>query len=166
MIKKLIFISIIALISSCAKEQDCSDGGLNIGFTTFDPNENDTVRIRNFEKGDGFSTALSEIVYVFLTIEDEMNGITNGSTIVLRGNSENFHPDDANNQGFLSSYYDYEVEFRTNVYRISKMGVLKKSKKCGGLLSLDCPTCYSPVTSFDLNNSPKVLDGNEIYFLE
>lgn len=164
--KKIYFTFMVVLFTSCVKESACSNGGLNIGFNTLNPTENDTIWIRNYVKGNGFTTLISEVEYLFYSNEDSINGIVNGITLELKGNSNNFLSEDMNNPGFLSSSYDYEIQLGTSIYQISKMQVQTKTKKCGGLFSLECPTCYNPVTTFRVSNSEKAITANDVYFLD
>ena len=162
--KIIVFLSLLVL-ASCAKETDCKTGGLNIGFNSLNPTENDTIWIRSYAKGGGFSAILVEKEYIFYSNQDSMNGVENGTSIKLEGNST-FHEWDRNNSGFLNADYDYRVQLGSSVYEISNMQVEKKTKKCGGLLSLECPDCHNPVTKFLLSGSEKTVTANEVYFLD
>ena len=84
---------------------------------------------------------------------------------MMSGNST-FHEWDRNNSGFLNADYDYEVQLGSSIYEISNMQVEKKTKKCGGLLSLECPDCHNPVTKFLLSGTEKTITANEVYFLD
>lgn len=157
---------IVALLASCAKERDCKIGGLNIGFNTLNPTENDTIWIRSYEKGSGFATLVNESEYIFYSNEDSINGITNGTTLELKGNYGNLFCEADYDPGYLNSGYDYEVQLRSTIYQIKKMDIKVKTQKCGGLLSLDCPSCYSPVTKFWVSNNEKSVASSQVYFLD
>lgn len=164
--KFFVLILLLTALFSCAKTVDCKSGGLNIAITDLNTNDDDTVIIRTYVKESDFTNLISYREYLFLASMDSVNGVINGTTIILQGNTSSFHSSDKNNTGFLHSDYDYEIQIKNKSYKIAAMQTNKKTKKCGGLLSLDCPDCYNPVVSFKINSIQKQINDNEIFYLE
>lgn len=163
--KRILFIiSGIVLASSCTKTYDCTVGGLSIGLTTLNPNQNDTVYVRGFEKGSNFATLIQENTYVFVHGKDSVYGITNnGTTVVLNGYS--YIPDDpTSNSGFLVADSDFEVEFGNNLYRITQMQIEERTETKQPFTKKK--VCFSPVYQFNVNDVQKTIPPFSIYFLE
>ncbi len=146
MVKYFAVISVFFILS-CAKKTDCVDGGLNISFINLLEGQSDTLLIKSYKKGTDLSEIVSEKTYVLESSMDSINGVINGR-LNLSGNSTSFLSMETNNSGFLSSVFDYRLVLNGEEFFISSITTLKKTKKCGGILSMECPTCYNPVISF------------------
>lgn len=163
--KQVFFVLLIAFIThSCQREYTCNTGGLSIGFTTLNPNENDTIFVRAFEKGSNFQTAIQSFTYVFPQDQDSINGITqNGTTLLLNG-FEYLVNDPNSNGGFLVADNDFEVQLRQNMYRITNMQIETRKEKKN--LFKKKKVCFSPVYQFDLNQVTISIDPFSVYILE
>lgn len=146
MVKYFAVISVF-LILSCAKKKNCVDGGLNISFINLLEGQSDTLCIKSYKKGTNLSQIVSEKTYVLESSMDSINGIINGR-LNLSGNTSSFLSMETNNVGFLSSFYDYLLVLNGEEFFLYGMATLKNTIKCGGILSMECPTCYNPVISF------------------
>ena len=146
MVKYFAVISVFFILS-CAKKTDCVDGCLNISFINLLEGQSDTLLIKSYKKGTNLSEIVSEKTYVLESSMDSINGVVNGR-LNLSGNSTSFLSMETNNSGFLSSVFDYRLVLNGEEFFISSITTLKKTKKCGGILSMECPTCYNPVISF------------------
>ncbi len=164
---KYIFLLLSTFLLSCARESDCSLGGLNIAITNLDSKNNDTILIQKFDKNTSFKNRVDSTLHIFKNSEDSLNNI-HGDTVLLNG-ILGFFPtvtgSDKNNMGFLSARYDYILKTKNHSYQFTGLEIAKKTKKCGGLLSLDCPDCYSPVVTFNLNNSKHQITENELFYI-
>lgn len=165
LLKKAATVLVILLsLNSCAKETECKTGGLNIALTELKPGEDDTIILRTFVKGSNFSDQLKETQLLYPDAMDAQNQIF-GDTLLLNGYEVKFHDSDKNNTGFLSAEYDYEIITKNHSYFFSKLSTLAKTRKCGGLLSLECPDCFSPVVAFVLNQQNKITGENKLVYL-
>lgn len=152
-------------ITSCGKETSCLIGGLNLGLTNLDSNLNDTIELKKYTKGSNFSNLEKTINLIYLDSLDSMNLIF-GDSLILNGYEVNWHNSDMNNIGFLNANYDYELITKNHVYQFSNLEIIQKTKKCGGIFSLECPDCFSPVIKFKLNQEQKTIAENELFYLE
>ena len=158
------FFLIVSLfyICSCAKTSDCETGGLNISFVDLLEDEPDTLQVESYKKGTNFSELVQKKTYVFEPSLDSINGIVDGR-INLSGNPTSFHSSETNNSGFLSASYDYRLVLNGEEFRISDMLTRRKTKKCGGIFSLECPTCFNPVVYFKQDNAPYHVSPNDLH---
>lgn len=161
----LVLAFMCLFLASCAKEKKCLIGGLNLEIINLLENEDDTIQLVSFKKNGNFQDTNKLMTYIFVDSLDSINTIQN-NTIKLYGNTVNFNGPDMNQMGFLSAEYDYKITTKHHTYFFSDLTVLPKKKKCGGLLSLECPKCFSPVVQFTLNGEEMQIIENEFVVLE
>lgn len=161
----LILTGISLFILSCAKEKNCLIGGLNLKIINLNVNEDDTIHVISFVKNGNFQDTIKTRTYIFADSLDSINQIQN-NTIALNGGTTNFNGSDMNQTGFLWAEYDYKIITKNHSYSFTELAVLSKSKKYGGLLSLECPDCFSPVVQFKLNGENKQIIENEYFEIE
>lgn len=168
MIKSISFVFLAFMylfLASCAREKKCLIGGLNLEIINLLENEDDTIQLISFKKNGNFQDTIKLMTYIFVDSLDSINTILN-NTIKLYGNTVNFNGQDKNQMGFLSAEYEYKITTKQHSYYFSSLTVLPKKKECGGLLSLECPNCYSPVVQFILNGETMQIIENEFVVLE
>lgn len=161
----LILTGVSLIVLSCAKEKNCLIGGLNLEIINLNDNEDDTIHVISFEKNGNFQDTINTRTYIFVDSLDSINQIQN-NTVALNGGTTNFNGPDMNQTGFLWAEYDYKIVTKNHTYSFTNLAVLSKSKKCGGLLSLECPDCFSPVVQFNLNGENKQIAENEYFEIE
>ena len=167
--KLLIFVVKISLclcvVFSCAKKQSCSIGGLNLTVINLNPDLDDTLIVEKYAKGSNFTNLISSNTLIYVDSLDSSNLIF-GNILNLNGFENYKNNSDMNNSGFLNADYDYILFTKNHTYQFLNLEILQKTKKCGGLLSLDCPSCYSPVIKFTFNQEQKTISENQLFTIE
>lgn len=143
----------------CGAERDCKPGGINIAFIGFDLSASDTIRIRSFVPNTNFGQIADEKMFV---IQETYNYGTRlkGDTIIL-SRANHYDPD----FGILEAGHDWEIIAGNRVHRIDDFKTQTRTKKCGGILSLDCFDCSSPVTEYNFDGIPKTITSENFVYL-
>jgi len=163
---KYAFLFLIVILISCARVSDCSIGGLNIGITNLNALSDDSILVLKFTKNSNFNKLIDSTKLVFENDKDSLNKI-HGDSVILTGKQgflSSLSGSDKNNRGFLNAKFDYIIKTKNHSYQFTELEIAKKTKKCGGILSLDCPDCYSPVVKFKLNNIQNQILENELFY--
>jgi len=163
---KYAFLLFIMILISCGRESDCSIGGLNIGITNLNTSLDDSILVLKFTKNSNFNKLIDSTKLVFEKDKDSIYNI-HGDSLILMGQYGFFRElsgSDKNNSGFLNANFDYIIQTKNHSYQFTELEISKKTKKCGGILSLDCPDCYSPVVKFKLNNNKNQILENELFY--
>lgn len=163
--KSLFIVLFVSVLISCAREKTCKLGGLNIAITNLTLSENDTLTFERYKKNGAFDELLGS--YQF-TVSDTANlyPALVGNTLFLSGQDEQFNAPETANTGYLSAYYDYRVITKNHVYEFKSLETKKNTKKCGGIFSLECPDCYSPVLYFIVNGEKIGIEWFDFHYLE
>ncbi len=163
---KYAFLLFIVILISCGRKSDCSIGGLNIGITNLNTSLDDSILVLKFTKNSNFNKLIDSTKLVFENDKDSLNNI-HGDSLILIGKNGFFSSlsgSDKNNSGFLNANFDYIIQTKNHSYQFTELEISKKTKKCGGILSLDCPDCYSPVVKFKLNDDQIQILENELFY--
>lgn len=141
--KYIIKLLIVSSLFSCGRKKDCEIGGLDLKITNFNPDENDTITIISYKKGDGFSEIIHTNTIIFTAGLDSINGIVDNSILLSSWETRVGHV------GYLRGLYDYKVITKSNEYIFSEMYAPQKSKSCP--IFPGCPKCISSITRYKLN---------------
>jgi hypothetical protein len=142
--KKYIWIALISVsILSCGRKKNCEIGGLDLKISNFTPDENDTLTIVYYKKGDGFSEVVHTNTIIFNDSLDSINGIINNTIVLSNWKTRVGHI------GYLRGHYDYKVITKSNAYFFSEMYAPHKSQTCS--IFPGCQLCISSITRFKLN---------------
>jgi hypothetical protein len=135
------FFSSLIILLSCGKKKSCNIGGLNLQFKGFDSTSIDTITITSYLKNFKFDSLINSNIYI---LQDSLN-----SLIFKRDTTYFIEYKDyrAPNGGLLNASYDWKVSYGNNEFQITGIKIEEQETKCGGILSLDCWGCYSPVIS-------------------
>ena len=163
---KYTFLLLIVILISCGRESDCSIGGLNIGITNLNTSADDSILVLKYSKNSSFSKLIDSTKLVYENEKDSLNNI-HGDSLLLSGNYGFYSAlsgSDKNNTGFLNANFDYIIRTKNHSYQFTELEISKKTKKCGGIFSLECPDCYSPVVKFKLNNNQNQILENKLFY--
>jgi hypothetical protein len=136
----VLFVSVLLFLCSCGKQHDCKDRPLGLGLVGFDSTELNELKVVAMDGNVVLDSAVFKNSYLhyFVISDTAMFHFDN-----LKVASENI----------LSKKYEWKItvlKTGTSIL-ISDIQHEKKTKKCGGIFSLDCFTCYNPITSVNVN---------------
>ena len=141
----LLFLLVSFIFGSCSKETPCYDNYLSLAFVGFSDTELDTIKIVKLDKANDnmLDTFLINRTSVFYQK-------TNDTTFISV-----FKVDILSKKNNWTIY----VPTLNKTFRISDIVNEAKTKKCGGLLSLDCFPCNNKVVSYKINSVIKVVNS-------
>lgn len=158
--RKLTLILLLSIfLFSCAKTKSCKNGGANLKLSGFDTTSLDTIKIQSFKKNGLFDKELNSSQFV---LQDSTYWSVSYKDSLFYISFIKDHIGDGS--GILEATEDHIISFNSKIYKITKMRIENKTQKCGGLLSLDCQRCYSPVKSLFINDKEYILVDNYIKF--
>lgn len=133
---------LLLLVFSCGKETPCKDRNLGLALVGFDSVERSEIKVVAYKGG----SAIDSAVFKFSTNDYFMIGDTA---------FYNFGALEVASQFIFNNAYEWKVSVPKtgNSLRVSDIQHEKKSKRCGGIFSLDCFPCYNPIVSLTLNGN-------------
>jgi hypothetical protein len=144
---RLLLISTLLVITSCQNCICLPSEGLRLATVSFDSTEIDTIIVREFEKGSGFSRLIDSVQWDRSNVIFSSQHDTSRMGIVMGDLG-------------LKSQFDYQVLIAATgkIYQITELNEPKREAKCPGKT-----ICANLIVSCKLEGSPTLLQHEILY---
>ena len=141
----ILLLLVPVIFGSCSKETPCYDNYLSLAFVGFSDTELDTIKIVKLDKAND-----NTLDTFLINRTSAYYQKTNDTTFI-----SSFKVD------ILNKINNWTIYLLTpnKTFRISDIANETKTKKCGGLFSLDCFPCNNKVVSYKINSVIKLVDS-------